>query len=167
MIQEGISENLFRVVAEKGQKIAKGPDLEAAKSILKPGSKNEAEYFEELDKYEAIINELKVVNNNFLRFSPEYDFGVSNANNLRTFINRTYPITTKYTRNIPEQYETIRKSSQDKLEVLQTVREVIDEYIDFSDPSVLKAKPLTIEEAKVLSATFKTLKRDGEGEISA
>ena len=166
MIQEGISQNLFKIVTEKGQRIAKGPDMEAARAILKPGSKNEAEYFEELSKYEAIMNELKVVNNNFLRFSPEYDFGVTNANNLRVFINSTYPITTKFTRNIPEQYETIRKSSQDKLEILDTVREVIDGYVDFTDPELLKAKELTIEDANNLSSSLVKLVRDSQDNFS-
>ena len=160
MIKQGISHNVLRVVTENGERIAKGLDEKAARAILGEGA------VEELRQYGIILNELKAVNGKFLKFEPEFPMELGNETNLRLFITETYPITTKYTRNIPDQFDSVRKRSNDSMEAIDTVSEVIDAFIDKTDPGLETVKPITIQEAKELSNSLKEVRRIAGDEIS-
>jgi len=160
MVKQGIAHNVLRVVTEGGERIVKGVDEKAARAILGKGSE------EELRQYGIILNELKAVNGKFLKFESEFPLELGSETNLRVFITETYPITTRYTRNIPDAFDSVRKRSNDSIEAIDVVSEVIDSFIDKSDPGLEKTKPITIKEAQELSNSLKEIKRTAGDEIS-
>jgi hypothetical protein len=160
MIKQGIAHKVLRVVTEGGERIAKGVDIKAAKQILGEGSE------EELRQYGIILNELKAVNGKFLKFESEFPLELGNEANFRRFIAETYPITTRYTRNIPDAFDSVRKRGNDSIEAIDVVSEVIDAFIDKTDPSLESVKPITIKEAQELSNSLKEIKRTAGDEIS-
>ena len=162
MIKQLMAHQVGRVVKEHGKNVLKIVDMEGARQIL--GSGKEA--IESLSQYDTILKELKAVNGEYLRVDPEFDFGRMTESNLLTFINETYPITTKYTRNIPDAFDAVRKTTSDRVDAIRVIEEVIDSFIDKTNPEILEPKPLNANEAKELSNAIKQVRRDAGGDLS-
>ena len=162
MIKQLMAHQVGRVVKEHGKNVVKIVDMEGARQIL--GSGKEAT--ESLSQYDTILKELKAVNGEYLRVDPEFHMGRMTESNLLSFIAETYPITTKYTRNIPDAFDAVRKTTADRVDAIRVVEEVIDSFIDKTNPELLKAKPLTLNEAKELSDALKKVRRDAGADLS-
>ena len=166
MVKQLMAHNVGRVVTEGGKRVVKAPDIQAVKQSLRGGSDSESSFNEEIRQYEVILNELRAVNGSFLKFDSEFPLELGNSDNIRTFIAETYPITAKYTRNIPDVFDSVRRVTLDRVEAINAVEEVIDSFIDKSDPGLEKTKPITVKEAQELTTSLKEVRRTAGNELS-
>jgi len=162
MIKQLMAHQVGRVVNEHGKNVVKIVDIQGARQILGPSK----EATESLRQYDIILKELKAVNGEYLRVDAEFDFGRMTESNLLSFITETYPITTKYTRNIPDAFDAVRKTTADRVDAIRVVEEVIDSFISKTDPEALEVKPLTLNEARELSDALKKVRRDAGADLS-
>ena len=159
-IKNGIATELFKIGVVNGKKIINIPDEAAARAILGEN------YPSELIKYQDILKEIKTIKSDKIKIEPEFQFNRLTENNLLQFIQESHHLTYKNQQESIQEYTEIVKRNNDSLGAITSLGQIVERFIDTTDPSNFKAKDLTSEEIQIYREAISTWKKTGFNQVS-
>ena len=165
MVKNGLEHRVFRVEERKGKKVLVIPDKIAVRKALQEMMTGE-ELEGALAKYDVIRKELNAINGSFMRVESELPLTDSLSSDVYDFITDSYSATSRFDRDVINEWRKLPESNREKIGVLGTIDTVIEKVIDVTDPDNPVSKKLTAEEALELSESLTLIRGESGNNMS-
>ena len=168
VIKNGLENKVFRIEEINGRRTLIVPDKSVIERALNTASDmSKEERVKLLDKYESIDTNMNAINGSFMQKEKFETLSETNRQDIIDFIKDSYAATVKVDKDIITEYRKIQDNSRERMEVMDTLGEIVENLIDTTDPNNPVSKKITYEEALEFSQSIDALRRESKDKISA